>query len=297
MIRCMRVTASLLAGFVVPLCVITPCRGDLIAYEPFDYGDGDLRGEDGGGGEWGSRWLAGQGFGSGDTWQVGQPSLSYTDSGGRTLPTSGGAVTADSVDSNIEFRDTRSWDTAGHKDASDVLWFSYLFNRSSVATSDLRVNILGDGGLFNDMGVFISSNNTHIAARISVNSNVQTGGAMLFSHDEDHFVVGRITFSDTMDDEVRFWLDPELNAIPLDSAPNSGAVTAAANPSSWHNFYMRQSQFRGLDMIDEIRIGTDFFSVVGAVAIPEPSSFFYLGIAGVVGLLHGVTAARRRRAT
>jgi hypothetical protein len=245
-----------------------PSRAALIAYEPFDYADGDLRAEDGGEGQWTNPWHAGQGFGSGDAWQVTQPSLSYTDSGGRTLPTAGGAARAD-VDGlgDDEFREARPWDVDDHNDEGDVVWFSFLFNRTSGHTSGNHIWILGDAGLPDGIGVYI--NPTNIGARIQVAGVVHGGGGKSFTVGEDHLVVGRMTFSELMDDEVRFWLDPELNAIPQDDDPNSGAVTAALNQTRRTGFYMRQSNSPGVTAIDEIRIATDFFSAIG---VPEPTS-------------------------
>jgi hypothetical protein len=263
----------------------------LIAYEPFDYADGNLRNESGGEGEWLNPWHAGQGFGSGDTWQVGQPSLSYTDSGGRTLPTAGGAARADDGGAgNMEFREARPWDSFDFNDDGDVVWFSLLFNRTSGHTSGNHIWIIGDAGLPNGIGLFI--NPTNVGARIQVNSMVFSAGHKSFTVGEDHLIVGRITFSDLMDDEVRFWLDPELNEIPLDAAPNSGAVSAALNQTNKNAFYMRQFNSPGVTTIDEIRIGTDFVSVVG---VPEPSALalaFAAALAVEIGRRNGV--ARRR---
>jgi hypothetical protein len=256
---------ALLAGMA-----LGPRQGEaaLIAYEPFDYADGELRGESGGEGQWLNAWHAGQGFGSGDAWQVGQPSLGYTDSGGRTLPTAGGAARADvGAAGTMEFRETRTWDSFDYNDDGDVVWFSLLFNRTSGHTSGNHIWIIGDAGLPNGIGLFI--NPTNVGARIQVDMTVHSAGHKSFTVDEDHLIVGRITFSDLMDDEVRFWLDPELNEIPQDAAPNSGAVSAALNQTNKNAFYMRQFNSPGVTTIDEIRIGTDFFSVVG---VPEPSS-------------------------
>jgi hypothetical protein len=265
--------AALLPLFAA--CVSTHSSAALVAYEGFDYADGDLRGESGGEGEWQSAWIQGQGFGSGAAWQVGQPSLSYTDSGGRVLPTSGGAARADDGGAgNVEFREARTWDSFDYNDDGDVVWFSFLFNRSSGNTTGNHLWIIGDAGLPNGIGMFI--NPTNIAPRIQVDMTVHSAGHKSFTVGEDHFVVGRITFSDLMDDEVRFWLDPELNVVPLDAAANSGAVSAALNQTNKNSFYMRQFNSPGTTTIDEIRIGTDYFSVVG---IPEPSSLALAGMA------------------
>jgi hypothetical protein len=294
-----RKLALAVAAIGVPLgtnlITVETATAALIVYEPFDYADSDLRGENGGEGEWipNTEWHSGQGFGSGDSWQVGQPSLSYTDSGGRTLPTAGGAARADDGGAgNMEFRNARSWDSAEYNDDGDVVWFSFLFNRSSGHTSGNHIWIIGDAGLPNGIGLFI--NPTNIGARIQVDSTVHSAGHKSFTVDEDHLVVGRISFSDSMEDEVRFWLDPELDAIPLDTAPNSGAVSAALNQTNKNAFYMRQFNSPAVTTIDEIRIGTDFFSVVGVV--PEPSSFLLVGIAALVGLFCGATRAKRRTA-
>ncbi|HEX6961302.1 MAG TPA: hypothetical protein VF175_05500 [Lacipirellula sp.] len=266
---------------LVALCTATRASAALIAYEGFDYADGDLRGESGGEGQWQSAWIQGQGFGSGDTWQVGQPSLGYTDSGGRPLPTSGGAARADVGGAgNMEFREARTWDSFDYNDDGDVVWFSFLFNRSSGNTSGNHLWIIGDAGLSNGIGVFI--NPTNIGARIQVDFTVYSAGHKSFTVGEDHLVVGRITFSDLMDDEVRFWLDPELDAIPLDIALNSGAVSAALDQTNKNAFYMRQFNSPGVTTIDEIRIGTDFFSVV---RVPEPSSIGFAAAAGMIATL------------
>jgi hypothetical protein len=263
------------AFLVILACLTSRGGAALIAYEGFDYADGGLRGENSGEGQWQSAWLQGQGFGSGDTWQVSQSNLSYTDSGGRTLPTAGGAARADDGGAgNTEFREARTWDVFDYNDHGDVVWFSFLFNRTSGHTSGNHFWIIGDAGLSNGIGVFI--NPTNIGARIQVDLTVHSAGHKSFSVGEDHLVVGRITFSDLMDDEVRFWLDPELNEIPLDTAANSGAVSAALDQSNKNAFYMRQFNSPAVTLIDEIRIGTDFFSTVG---VPEPSCYVIAGAA------------------
>ncbi len=147
-------------------------------------------------------------------------------------------------------------------DDGDVLWFSFLFNRSSDTAPDIHFYFVGNGGLNSGMGVFLNTSN-QIAARI----NAQTGGHMVFSLGENHFVVGRITFSNDQD-EVRFWLDPELDQVPLDTASNSGASSAAVNPASWNNVYLRHVGLAA-HKIDEIRLETDFFSVAPSVAARE----------------------------
>ncbi len=228
---------------------------ELIAYEGFEYDAGDLRNQNGGVGDWTSAWGRGSGFGSGASWQVGPPSLSYTDSGGRTLRTRGGAARADAGDVSKEFRETRSWNAAAYNNDGDELWFSFLFHRSGDNTSGVHFYIAGSGGLHNGLGVFLGT--FSLSARI----NSSSAGYRSFSPDEDHFVVGRITFSDTEDDEVRYWLNPDLDRVPLDTASNSGVNHAAVSAASWNRLYMRHPNNPGRDMIDEIRLGTDFFSV------------------------------------
>ena len=258
-------------------------RAELLAYEGFEYDAGPLTGQDGGQGAWTDPWVQGGGFGGGSDWQVDAPSLSYTDSAGRTLVTTGGAARADAGDDNIQFLANRPWDTTGHRDDGDVVWFSYLFNHSSGDTADIRIFVLGSGNFAAGAGPFISSSNTDIHVRIQQNtSSIVTGGYNPIAHDQDHFLVGRFTFSDEGEDELRYWLDPDLDAIPLDTAPNSGAVTGTI-PTGWTDFYMRHASGPGTDMMDEIRIGTDFNSVVAIV--PEPAAALSLVLPGTLVLL------------
>jgi len=281
---------TVLAWLLIASCMVSAGRAELIVYEGFDYADGDLRGENGGEGAWTSAWFQGVGFGSGHSWQVAQPSLGYTDSGGRALVTTGGAARADDDGGagNNETREARTWDSFDYNDDGDVVWFSFLFNKSSGNDSGNHIWIIGDAGLSNGIGMFMGP--THINARIQVAFTVNSSSSESFTVGEDHLVVGRITFSDSMEDEVRFWLDPELNEIPSDTAPNSGAVSAAFNQEK-NAFYMRQFD-SGVTLIDEIRIGTDFFSVV---AIPEPSSVFFFAAAGLIALAGQALGHRRRR--
>lgn len=284
-VRVLGIFSSLLLVF----CMVSVGRADLIAYEGFDYANGDLRGEegeenDGGEGDWTGPWSAGSGSGDGFSWQVGPPSLGYTDSGGRALVTTGRSVEADGG----EHRETRPWNTAGHKDDGDVVWFSFLFGSNTGPSAGHHIFIVGENH-DNGMGVFI--NETTISARINNQGVAFGGGHKFFTAGEDHFVVGRITFSDAMEDEVRFWLDPELDAIPLDTAVNSGATSVAVDASGWSNLYIRKFG-SGVDLLDEFRIGTDFFSVV---PVPEPSSLAFVGLAALVALMGHVSRRKGSR--
>ena len=273
--------------------------GESVVYEGFAYETGDLNGRDGGQGDWSNSWNHSGGFRAGPDWQVTGAGLEYTDAGGRSLVTSGGAIEADPGGIATEFNATRPWDTTGHMDDGNTLWFSYLFQRSE-GSHGQHLYILGSGSFRNGAGPFIGSSNSHIQARIQQStSDMDTGGNLPFTLDDAHLVVGRITFSDdTGEDELRYWLDPELDAVPLDGASNSGATTGDVS-ATWSNFFVRNSG-NGIARLDEIRIGTDFASVAPSdvslppTIIPTPGAVA-MGLAMLGGI--GATRPRRRHAT
>lgn len=271
--------AILATPLALCLTIARAASAEMILYEGFDYEAGALEGNDGGEGAWSGAWQHSGGFFTGSDWQVDASGLSYTDAGGRTLVTTGGAARADAGGGSQEFPATRAWDTTGYMDDGDALWFSYLFNHASGDTGDMRVFVLGDT-FRRGVGPFISSNNTQIEARIQTStSSIANDGFRPFVHDEDQFLVGRITFSDTSgEDELRYWLNPELNAVLLDTDLNSGAVTGSVS-ANWSDFFMRHSGGNS-DLIDEIRIGTEPADV--GMVVPEPSSLALLGVGGLL---------------
>jgi hypothetical protein len=273
------------------MIVSLPVRADLIAYDSFDYADGNLNGENGGEGEWTGNWNSGafqaMSVASG-------MSLSYQ-SGATTLPTTGGHLL--DTDGGEE-RAQRTWNATGRLDQGDQVWFSLLIN--VVDDGNFICYPVSQGNFDHGIGFRVNTNG-NLAARIddgSLGSNFDSGGAIPIRDGETHFVVGRITFSTSSNDEVRIWVDPSLDVAPSD-ASGIAASLAVNVTESWNQAFLRTAGNGAGEnqRYDEVRIGTDFFSVVGVTVIPEPSSFFYLGIAAVVGLIQYARAAKRRRAT
>lgn len=127
-VRLSRVFSIAFAGLVVTLMLGAELRGDLLVYEGFDYAPGSLVGLNGGTG-FGGAWDETQGSSLATDVEAG--SLSYTDSLGNSLLTTGGKMNNNGVDGtsqpgrDLAFR--RDGATLGATDSAPVYtYFSFL---------------------------------------------------------------------------------------------------------------------------------------------------------------------------
>ncbi|MDY0165627.1 MAG: PEP-CTERM sorting domain-containing protein [Thermoguttaceae bacterium] len=263
-------------------------RADLLVYEGFDYpyaSNEPLTGKIGGMGFTGA-WQAGVH----PTTGVSEDSLLINDNGLAypMLATVGNAAWDNSGGSQANYR---AWDSSGYTGTGDVLWFSFLFNTSSVSTSsELRIFALGSDTYSSGAGAMAFTNATPAQegkGMLHAQLGGSRSGGLLYDHDTDNLVVGRVDFTgNDSAGSVTVWLNPSRNAEPIaaDGVTRTGTTSTAA----WTNLYARGgSAWRG--QLDELRIGTSFFDVV---PVPEPASGL-LAMLGMVGVL--LVRCRRRR--
>jgi hypothetical protein len=254
-------------------------HADLLVYEGFDYAysTGEtLTGKNGGAG-FAAAWQPGVNPSTG----ANENQLLIND-GGLAYPMLASAGNAAWDDSGSSQANYREWDTTGHTDSGDSLWFSFLFNTSTESTSsELRVFALGNDNY--NAGAGAMAFNTGLL-------HAQLGGSrsagISYNRGVDNLVVGLVSFTgDDSAGSVTVWLNPSLGEIPdvADGVTRTGTTSTA----TWSTLYMRGgSNWRG--QVDEVRIGTSFFDVV---PVPEPASAL-LAVCGTIGLF----LMRRRHA-
>lgn len=267
-----------LAVFVLSEVLAGQCFADLIASDGFDYAVGPLSGNGGVG--WNGGWTAA------DDLQVESPGLTYTDSSGVSLATSGNKVRPSFSADGESFRVMSSGSIGA--DGTSV-WIAFLAEGPATSPDSTQNFRWGGISLFDgtndsseerlflgkpaDEDFFWGTLGPVIGDRIV--SDVPTTDPVLF--------VTQIEFG-SGDETVRIWLNPDLDSTPL---PGDAAITETVS-----NFQFDRVRIAGSNdfAIDELRIGTTFSSVAPT---PEPSSFALLGF-GLCSLLgYGV---RRRRA-
>jgi len=302
---CLAMAAVLVCG--------TAADAALITYEGFDYTAGEsLKDQSGGTG-----WSVG---GSGKSWtgsySVTDPadivvgSLTYTDSGGRTLATSGHSIKLTSDGGWNSPTIKRQTDAYGSTARSTGgLWLSMLF-QPNVPTGYCDLEPFGYGGWDNaGPGVRFYPNSpgdlashgsalgfdgghTYSAPKIP---GVQSGGANL--------LVGHYTVSGSQPGVESYTLDWYLNPTDL-SAPGANTkviwtVTGAVNDplEGLDGFFFRSGNVTSLDLtFDEIRYGAnwaDVAPIATVILVPEPATiavWFLLGLCWT-----GVRVWRRRR--
>ncbi|MCC5788207.1 MAG: hypothetical protein JJT75_01120 [Opitutales bacterium] len=258
-----------------------------IAYEGFDYAEGDLANQDGGSG-WDGGW------GSGGDWTVSSTGLNYTDSQGNSLITSGGsAVTETSGTNQAHFRELSS-DAQDSLGSSSQFWMSFLIQSSSEDHDGTYGISLYDGGSEETLlGVhFQTGDGTRLSAG--------TGGADWDSGVSTHQDEGEsetwlfVAHFDMVAESASYYLNPDIGgSSPTNSLESDTDI--AFSTSSWDTTEIRLGQFGGSNdgqnfSLDEIRFGEDFASVT---PIPEPS--FYASLFGLAAFGGALLWRRHRR--
>lgn len=260
-------------------------NAELLAYEGFDYNEGDLSGQNGGTG-WGGAWEAGSVVGG---------SLGYTDAHGNSLATTGNHGFFDASSGSLS-----TYRTLAQAAGQGTYWMSFVGVRLAPHSGDdnyiraasvqLHNNGGGDERVSVGKGTTASPVETNWGVFYDGDFNTADYSDTLMS--EQVFAVLRIDINDDVDDvdnpsdDAYLWINPNLDE-PL------GAADAELLGAFDYTFdSMRifvggtngDGEYAQLE-VDEIRIGT----TAGDVGIvPEPASLSLLGATGLFML-------RRRR--
>jgi hypothetical protein len=241
----------------------------LIAYEPFDYEDGEsLAGQDGGFG-FGGSWPLVAGTGSADEYSIG-PGLSKTG-----VPSTGNAAVISSLGSF--FFPVRPLAEQLGRGGARPVWVSFLIQREGVVGSGGGIGFDGSSGPF--FGVGDTGAPIGPAYGLAVTGSGAVGGYDTAPSvvGETDLVVVHLVFSDvTPSFTAELFVNPALDAPPTGTPAASGGYSGTtldrlglvAGPTG---------EYR----IDEIRVATSFEDAVSGV--PEPAASLLL-VVGLVGL-------------
>jgi hypothetical protein len=269
-----RLTAAVIAVWVVALSAKGIQANALRYYEPFDYPDGATLQTENGGQGFTTQW-------TGDANNaVVAPGMTYTDSKGNSLPTSGNRVI------EYKFFALSNRNLSGLGASGTSTWFSFIMQSyiaSDFGTVQFR-NTNGPGQTIYYIGRVNGSTKYTIVMRDIDATQYRADTTNSIGVDQKVFFTGRID-SGTTTDNVHIWLNPDLyNGTPSDSAAN--LVLANVPHVALNNLVLQNgTDTQGNTSIDEIRIGLDYNSVV-----PEPVAL------GLLPLCALFLARPRRRA-
>ncbi|WFB35964.1 PEP-CTERM sorting domain-containing protein [Kiritimatiellota bacterium B12222] len=258
-------------------------QAELIASDDFNsYSIGELNSKGTISSGWQSTWSAATGS------NVVNGGLSYS---GGDISINGGSQALSITGSN-NYQLNRQFDTFGTSSGEDAIYFSFLFRQVSGTPADF-LNFTLDKDQDYELGSGIgdlSGTQAEFSARVKY--TVQASETVSYTSSETYLLVGRVSRDgDDGDrthplrfDQIELWVNPTSSSL--------GTADVIFDSSSGMNdisyFGLRSANIGSGDeyLIDELRIGTDFSSIV----IPEPSSLLLLGI-GLVLARMGV--ARR----
>lgn len=254
----------------------------VLAYDGFDYTAGDVDGENGGNG-WGAAWNS---TSSPSAVNVVTGTLSYT-GGSISVNGSGSAL---SIMGGTDGQLNRTFTSAS---SGNELYFSFLFQSVAGGGNEFSQFYLSNtADRFNAGGIGdLSTGSSVFGARANDGSADATSSSTIaFVAGTTYFLVGRLSTDGTTDapaniiDRVELWVNP--TSFTLGEADATANGSTGLTLADFDTFSVRPVGFSGTDevLIDELRIGTDFASV-----IPEPSALGLI-LLGSLGLL-----ARRRR--
>lgn len=247
-----------------------------LSYEGFDYAQGDLAGNGGGVGFTGN-WSVTTG-----SWNVVADSLSYA-----TLETTGNKVVAQTGGTNIAARSTGSQPDSGEFWAS-ILVDSLSWNGGGLTFSANTSNLNLNAGDFDNRARFgFGINGSNYVYTLDGRTGTPVSGSVAGAPEGTVFLVAKFDVTNGL---FSMWANPD----PGGSSPTGGNLIAEnVSFTRTGSDFANDIQFAGLFTnwsgvgLDEVRLGTDFASVV----IPEPSTLVLFGIAGLGA---GIFARRRR---
>lgn len=276
----MTTLAKKFAVAALALSAVSASQAALLVYDGFDYTAGVINGTQSGGTGWSTNWVVGEA----NAPSIVSPGLTFTG-----LDTEGNALS----DATVQSRGTRrTFDNTGLGGDGTSIWFSALYNHTS-AGSDFRLKFFGSSSLSLGVSDYATALNSGIGfhflggtgLRVE-NQNVQIGTATSLAVNTVNLIVGRIDFSDTLNqDRVLLWVNPTISGTaPLDSLAAQNVTLQLQ--TTLGNAVAARWGGAGTGIVDEIRLGTTFGDVV---AIPEPSTYVL-----VLGGLGALVWLRRR---
>ncbi len=267
----------------------THSQAVLLAYDGFDYAAGNVNGENGGTG-WDSAWTSSASPVYGNV--VTGTTLGYT-GGSISLSGSGTALSITGGGAGLLNRDFVGTATGGE------IYFSLLFQAVSGSGNEFsHFYLSNDPDQFNSGGVgdfSTSAGNSDFGARVNNGATDTTvASSVSYTTGTTYLLVGRLSTDGTggasadIIDQVELWVNP--TSLTPGTANATVNATTGLPLGDLVNFSTRTVNFASPDeiLIDELRIGTDFASVV---TVPEPTT-------GLLMILGGTSlfALRRRLA-
>jgi len=272
--------------FGAGLLIGTPrAHAALLAYEGFDYDAGNVNGDNGGTG-WSAAWVSSTSPVAYANVVTGTP-MAY--SGGAISIT--GSGTALSITGGGEGLLNRPF--VGIDSGSEI-YFSFLFRAVAGGGNEFfHFYLSDDPDRFNSGGIgdfYTASGDAHFGARINDGTGDTTSASSIsYTIGATYLLVGRLSTDGTSGasadivDQVELWVNPtSLTPGTADATVNASTGLTIGD---FDIFSSRMVNFADSDeiLIDELRIGTDFSSVV---TVPEPSvgGLAFLGGASLLAL-------------
>jgi hypothetical protein len=263
---------GIILASTIGLALAGTVHAGLLTYEGFDYPSSSSLNEQSGGTGWDANWGAFLG-GTGDhtvaSSTLHDPSNTLQTSANRT--TTGGAFAG------------RYPLLPGYGAAGSSVYYSILIRPESTPDTDDYYGLQ----LFSNNGgtdLFIGKGGSAMTYRLEGNST-SSDSALSATLGQTVLLVARIDFnpSGNVSDPETFRL--YVNPLPGASEPATADATLSFNLGSQNGLALNSGNGSSVSF-DEIRIGTDYASVVPAI-IPEPASLSLLALAA------GVMARRR----
>ncbi len=234
----------------------------LLVSEDFNYTDGSTIKDANGGTGWSNAWS-----GSGEDNVIISDNLDYT---GAIAPSGGSALRSGGNDISVG----RSFSTnyGGDGDTGTSVWISFLAKKPG-GFGYGYVSLGGDGS---SLSLYAPTADTWFT-RVG-NTNIYDSGMSSFDTVMMLYKVDFASGAVSNLDDLSVWYNPDLSG-------GEAGLGAATVTSSDYNFTFDSIGIRGWTgnsmQVDNIKIGEGFADVV---AIPEPGTFFLLGL-GLLGML------------